>query len=89
MPTKCRITALSPLHPSLSARLVQLANKETAAQHVSHQPLHGAALLWRDACINQHLWDSKWWSAELSGLLTAHVEVCSSADGAGSVQAAP
>jgi hypothetical protein len=83
-------TAAKPISEAKLQQLVQqLASEAAASQQQANQPWHAAALLWRDACITQYLWDSKRRPAELSSLQTAHVEVFSSAAGSSRVQASP
>jgi hypothetical protein len=83
-------TAAKPISEAKLQQLVQqLVQEATTAQQQRNQPWHVAALLWRDACITQYLWDSKRRPAELSSLQTAHVEVYSSAAGGSRVLAGP
>jgi hypothetical protein len=83
-------TAAKPISEAKLQQLVQqLVQEATATQQQPNQPWYIAALLWRDACIAQYLWDSKRRPAELSSLQTAHVEVYSSATGGSRVQAGP
>jgi hypothetical protein len=83
-------TAAKPISEAKLQQLVQQLTQEAlTAQQQPNQPWYVAALLWRDACIAQYLWDSKRRPAELSSLQTAHVEVHSSAAGGSRVQAGP
>lgn len=73
-------TAAKPISEAKLQQLVQQLSAEAqAAQQQAHQPWYVPALLWRDACIAQYLWDSKRRPAELGQTQTAHVEVSSSA----------
>jgi hypothetical protein len=83
-------TAAKPITEAKLQQLVQqLAAEAAAAQQQPSQAWHVAALLWRDACIAQYLWDSKRRPAELSSLQTAQVQVVSSAVGSSGLQAGP
>lgn len=87
--------AAKPISDSKLQQLVQKLQEEAEAyQQLSNtaqqqQPWHVEAILWRDACIVQYLWDSKRRPAEASKLQSSQIDIQISVAEGSSVQARP
>ena len=88
-------TSAKPISEAKLQQLVGLLVEEaTAYQQLSpkqqqQQPWYIEALLRRDACIVQYLWDSKRRPAETGSLQTSQLDISFNASGDGQVQALP
>jgi len=73
-----------PITEAKLQRLVELLVQEARLKQQYVQPWYVEALLWRDACIAQYLWDSMRRPAEARGLTTDQVQIGSIASSSSS-----